>query len=93
MVLIRRNEGTTEPWEEVLGLPEEEAMTKVTPLGAAFVGPVGSSETLVADLTPGEYIAICFISAGTTVGEDGSFTEGAGQPHFMLGMQAEFIVT
>lgn len=93
MVLIRRNDGVTDAFEDILALPEEEAMTMVTPMGAAFVGQPGSQETLVADLTPGDYVAICFIPAGTTVADDGSFVEGAGQPHFMLGMRAEFTVT
>ena len=47
---------------------------------------------LIADLAPGDYIAVCMIPAGTTVADDGSFTEGTGEPHVMLGMSFEFTV-
>lgn len=92
LMLIRRNDDTADSWDELLSLPEDEAMEKATPIGSAWVGLPGSQETLVVDLVPGDYIAVCFIPQGTMVFEDG-YTEGTGPPHFMLGMRTEFTVT
>ena len=47
---------------------------------------------MVADLAPGEYIALCFIPVGTSMSHDGEFVEGTGAPHFTEGMQHEFTV-
>ncbi|MGH8897965.1 MAG: hypothetical protein ACRDZ4_13330 [Egibacteraceae bacterium] len=53
MVLLRRNEGVTEPLQELLALPDDQAMTKM-----AFVA--------VAKLQPGDYAMVCFIGTGST---------------------------
>ena len=92
LALMRKNDGVAESWEELLALPEEEAMSKVAQVGGAFAATKGSSGLLIADLTPGEYIAICFIPVGTSMGDDGEFVEGTGAPHFTEGMQHEFTV-
>jgi hypothetical protein len=90
-LLVRRNDGTTEPVEELVALPEEEALALVTPVGTA--GPVvaGEGDHAVVDLTPGEYIAVCVIPTGM-VAFDGPPPEGAA-PHAMSGMTAEFTVS
>lgn len=90
IALLRKNEGVTESAEELLALPEEEALQKATFLGVAFAPP-GSSEYQVADLEPGEYIALCFIPQGT-VSEDTPPSPDA-PPHFTLGMVHEFTVS
>jgi hypothetical protein len=92
IAIMRRNDGVSESFEELLGLPEEEAMAKVTPIGGTFAPTTGSSALLVGDFAPGDYIAICFIPSGTMVA-DGEMTEGTGAPHFVHGMQHEFSVT
>ncbi|MDP2290725.1 MAG: hypothetical protein Q8M22_06015 [Actinomycetota bacterium] len=74
MVLFKRNEGVTQPLEELLELPEEELMSKVTFTGVAFGGP-GTTNYVAMDLEPGTYFLLCFIPQG----EDGP-------PHFMGGM-------
>lgn len=94
ILLMRRNEGVTEGFAELLGLPEEEAMTKVTMVGAEFAEPGGSGTTFVR-LDPGAYAILCFIPVGATPEnlpalESGEF-EG-GPPHFTLGMLAELTV-
>ncbi len=92
IVVFRRMEGVTEPFEELLSLPEEEAMSKVAFVGAALAPSNGSSGLLIGDFEPGDYIAICFVPVGTSsVG--GEMTEGTGEPHFMHGMQQEFTVS
>lgn len=95
MALMRLNDDTTESVEELLQLPEEEAMTKVTPAGHAFAFPETGDITFV-DLQPGNYVVACFIPVGTTPDkleelEDGG--EPGGPPHAFEGMVAEFTVT
>lgn len=92
MVIGTKNAGTTESWQDLLKLPEETAMTKVTMLGGVQVPAVGSVALLVVDLKPGDYAALCFVSMGTSVGSDGSVTQGTGVPHAMSGMVKEFTV-
>lgn len=93
IIVVRRLEGVTEPWEALLALPEEEVETKVEFLGAAFAPSSGSQGLLTGEFVPGDYLALCFVPEGTAVADDGSMTEGAGTPHFMHGMQQEFTVT
>jgi hypothetical protein len=87
LAIARKNDGVTESFEELLALPEEEALTKITPVTQGFAG-VGETGYATGVLEPGEHIAVCFIPQGTT-GE----TEGTGQPHAMLGMTQEFTVS
>lgn len=92
LVIVRKNDGVDADLEELLALPEEEAETMTTYVGGTFVGEPGASSVLVTNLGSGNYIAVCNIPAGTTVAEDGSFTEGTGQSHAELGMNFEFTV-
>ena len=98
VLLMRKNDGVTESFEELLALPEDEAMTKVTMAGAAF-GPPGEESHGVANLEPGEYLAICFLPEGATPelmeqmeGPESSLPPEAGPPHFTHGMLFEFTV-
>ncbi|HET6391473.1 MAG TPA: hypothetical protein VFG13_01490 [Blastococcus sp.] len=84
--LARINDDVTISVEELLALPEEQAMTMVTFTGGAFAEP-GAADTTFLELEPGRYAAVCFIPEGTT-----HDTEGSGPPHFALGMLAEFTV-
>lgn len=87
LALMRKNDGTTESAQELLELPEEEAMQKVTFVGATFAEPGGSAYT-VTQLETGDYIAICFIPTGSS----DENPEGTGPPHFVQGMVTEFTV-
>lgn len=82
MILLRKADGVEMAWDELIELPEEEAMEMVEFKGAAFAPPGGESGTLT-ELTPGDYAMICFIPVGG--GEDGP-------PHFTEGMIHEFTV-
>jgi len=82
--LARVNDDVTMSVEELLQLPEGEADTMIQFAGAAFAEP-GESDTTFLRLDPGRYGAVCFIPEGTT-----HDAEGAGPPHFTLGMFAEF---
>lgn len=85
-ILLRKKDGVTESVEELLALPEEEAMTKATFVNAGFAD-AGGDGALIAKLEPGDYVYACFIPVGT-VGE----AEGDGPPHAIEGMAGEFTV-
>jgi hypothetical protein len=90
LILLRKGEGVTLTPEELLAMPEEEAMAQAEMVGSpAFAAP-GDTAYTVKDLEPGEYIAICFIPTGMT-GVDGPPPEGP--PHAVHGMHAELTVT
>lgn len=82
MVIVRKKPGVTESTDELLALPEEEAMAKVEDVASTFAPP-GQTSGVLADLTPGSYIMICPIPVE---GKDGN------PPHFVKGMLAEFTV-
>jgi hypothetical protein len=65
IILVRKNDGVTASAEELLALPEDEALAQVQMVGMAFAAP-GETGHTVADLAPGDYIAVCFIPEGTT---------------------------
>ena len=90
LLVLRRNEGTDQPVEELLALPEEQATELVTPTGEPAFAPPGGSEQVVHDLEAGDYIAVCFIPTGTT-SEDAPPSPDAA-PHVAHGMVAEFTV-
>ncbi len=93
MVVVRINDDVTETLEELLALPEEEALTKVQFAGVMFSAQ-GGTDTETIEMAPGRYAALCFIPVGTT---DMSALESeeapSGPPHFTAGMQAEFTVS
>jgi hypothetical protein len=88
IVLLKKNEGVTESFQELLELPEDEVFANIEILGAAFAGP-GESSGVVTELVPGEYLAICFFPVGTTSLD----VEPEGAPHHTEGMLHEFTVT
>jgi uncharacterized cupredoxin-like copper-binding protein len=93
MVVFRINDGVTETVAQLLALPEEEAFEKVEFAGATF-GVQGETDIETFELTPGRYVALCFVPTGTIeVETDESEIVEPGPPHFTEGMQAEFTVT
>jgi len=91
VLLMRVNDGVDLGAHEILELPDDEAMSKATPVAAAFSarGELGHT---VTDLEPGRYIAVCFIPVGMTPASMESGEEPQGEPHFMHGMMQEFEV-
>lgn len=86
-VVFKKNEGVEQSATELLQLPQEEAMTMAQFTAAAFAPP-GESDSVVAELEPGDYFVTCFIPVGAS--EENP--EGSGPPHFMEGMVTEFTV-
>ena len=104
IVLLSKNPGVTESWDQILALPEAEGMTKATPQSFTFAAQ-GDTEYSVVDLPAGDYVAVCFIPQGTTgeetTPETTDTTTAAGAttttevekpPHFVLGMKKELTV-
>jgi hypothetical protein len=95
LVLVKKNDSTTETFDQLLELPEEQAQKKTTTVASAFAEP-GGTDYAVVDLEPGEYLAVCFIPVGFTpeaaAAAETSGTEPSGPPHFTEGMRAEFTV-
>lgn len=92
IALMKRKDGVTEDWDAILALPQEEAQAKVDFTGGGFVPRSGSQSLVVLDFTAGEYVAVCFVPVGSTIGEDGTEHEGDGPPHMVQGMRQEFTV-
>lgn len=92
MAVMRKAEGVTQSWEEILALPQEEAEALVLQVGGAFAPTNGAKGLALLELVPGDYVVACFVPTGTTMTADGEFTEGTGAPHFMAGMVKEFKV-
>jgi uncharacterized cupredoxin-like copper-binding protein len=100
MVVVRKNEGITESFEELLALPEDEAFSKVTMVGVAMAEPGQTAPETVAATEVGEYLMVCFIPQGTKTlpsqAPDASGPPeglGDGPPHFTLGMLTEFSIS
>ena len=87
VAIVRKNDGVTKSFTELLKLPEDQAMKNIEIKGMTYV-EAGKAGTGYADLDPGEYLAICFIPKGASEAKP----DGDGPPHFMLGMQQEFTV-
>jgi hypothetical protein len=89
LVVFKKNDGVTESFEEIFALGEEEAGELVTEFGGGFAPPGGSSGALFELTEPGEYVAVCFVSVGSTPENE----EADGPPHFTQGMLTEFTVS
>ena len=92
MVVLRRNAGVAETFDELLKLPQDQAMKLVAVVGGVQAAPGEAvPQPVVAD-QPGEYALICFIPQGTTAAPSAGASLPAGPPHFILGMLATFTV-
>ena len=105
MILLRKKTTTTESFDQILALGaenQEEAEEKVDEAGAVFAfpatagGPQAVDSSVLLDLTPGQYVAVCFIPVGLTPAAaeaaQQSGQEPEGPPHFTRGMKTEFTV-
>jgi plastocyanin len=96
LVLVRKNPDVTLSFEELLELPEDQALNQVAFLGQVAANPGETASGTVTADAPGDYLAICFVPQGLTelpegsLGPDASLPAGA--PHFTLGMRQEFTV-
>jgi hypothetical protein len=88
LLVMRRADGESASFEELLSLGEEEAAGRIEFVGAAFAASEGDESVAYLDLTPGDYVAVCFVPVGG--GED----EGPDTvTHHDEGMVHEFTVS
>ena len=96
MAVFRINDDVELSLQELLALPEEEAMEAVQNVGHAIAMPGETAEDLVTVEEAGNYGMICFIPVGTTEMPEGppgeSSEEPSGPPHFTVGMLKAFTV-
>jgi len=96
LVLVRKNADVTESWDDILKLPDDQALSKVTLVGNLMAEPGKDAEGTVTADQAGDYLMICFVPKGITELPTGSpdpnATPPAGEPHFLLGMRHEVIV-
>ena len=98
MVIFRKKDGETMTFDQILAIEDEaEAETHVDFVGATFGEPNDPEDLYaIADVTPGDYIMVCFVPVGSTpdavkAAEDAN-QEIEGPPHVQQGMRAEFKV-
>ncbi len=96
MVIFRRNDGTTESFDEILALPEGQTTGKAAFFTATDAQPGQEGAYTLANLTPGHYAIICFLPVGSTPEAERATAAGgppiAGEPHWRRGMKTEFTV-
>ena len=71
MAIMRKADGVTQSWDEILALPQEEAEALVEQVGGTFAPRNGTQGLAVVELTPGEYVVVCFVPTGTSMSADG----------------------
>lgn len=96
LLVVRLGDEVSETAGELAARTEDEVMSQSEPVGAAFASP-GSQGYGTMNLTPGRYLALCFIPVGVTpdaleaAGPGGPPTDGPS--HASQGMVAEFEVS
>jgi len=91
MLFVRVNDDTTETTDELLALPEEEAMAKTSMQGGVFALP-GATGRSTVKLPAGRYLVICAIPLGLTPEAASSGSIPDGPPHFTQGMVHEITI-
>ena len=98
LVILRKNQGVTESFQQLLQLPEEQARQKTTSVGGVEPIKPGEDGYSVATLEPGQYLAACFLPVGATPAlfqqvEAGQAQPPEAPPHAVAqGMRTEFTV-
>lgn len=96
MVVVKRNEGVPDSFEDILEMPEQEALLLVSIVGGAIAEPGETAEETVTVEEAGDYLMVCFVPVGMTAlpspGESMASDAPTGPPHFTRGMLAEFTV-
>jgi hypothetical protein len=86
-LIVRINDGVTQPFTALLDLPPDQRMQTAAALGSVEVDP-GQVGTLFLRLAPGRYGVGDFLSQGSTSLD----APGSGDPHYRLGLHGEFTV-
>jgi plastocyanin len=95
LVAVRRNDDVTMSFQELLALPQEEALSMVSIAGGVTANPGETADATVTLAEPGTYALLCFVPVGMTeIPEslDPNASLPTGAPHFTQGMIAEVTV-
>jgi hypothetical protein len=96
MVVFKKNDDVAETFDQILALPDAEAMKRVSFVAADEGMPKEEGIYAVADLKAGRYAMICFYPVGSTpeavAAARASGKPIQGDPHWKKGMKAEFTV-
>lgn len=92
MVVLRKNDNVTEPFDQIFSLPRDEAEKKVQPFGGYFARP-GGRDVRIVNLAPGNYVLACFVALGSKPEALDAGQKPDGPPHVTRGMKREFVVT
>ena len=87
VLIVRIDDGVTEPFSTLLDLPPDQRMQTAAALGSIEVDP-GQVGTLFLRLAPGRYGVGDFLSQGSTSLD----APGSRDPHYLLGLHGEFTV-
>ena len=87
-LILRRNDGVTDDFADILALPMEQAQTKATVVGSTFAPSLAQPGVGSFDLEPGDYTLVCFVPQGASP----EHPDGTGPAHAELGMVHEFRV-
>ena len=100
MVVVRKKDGVTESFQDLLALPEEEVFAKIDMVGVIMAEKGQTGPDMVTASAPGAYLMICFIPQGTKTlpSQDPNASGpptglGDGPPHMALGMLREFSIS
>jgi plastocyanin len=99
LIVVRRNDGVTKTWDELLQMSDDESSQYVTFVGGpdpliAAPGETAAGTIVIAQT--GDYFAVCFVPQGSVPGPSpapGASVFAQGQPHFMLGMRQDLTGT
>ena len=97
MLVVRKNDGVTKTWDELLAMDGNEADQYVTYVDPLVAAPGTTAQGNIVISHTGEYFVVCFVTQGTTSFEQMSASPAPGAspgvPHFMLGMRQTFTGT
>lgn len=65
MVIVRKNDGVTQPFEELLQLPEDQVPQYITVVGQTMAAPGDAAGAGLQVTQEGDYLVLCFIPQGT----------------------------
>jgi hypothetical protein len=88
--VFRKADGVTTSAAELLALPEDQLAGQAEMVGTGEYADPADDGYFVADLTPGDYFAACFVPVGATA--DAAPPAPGGPHHYDEGMVTEFTV-
>jgi len=97
MMILKKKDGVTESFDDIVKLSEEEGKKKVDRVGSIDPQKPGDTNYAVVKLEKGEYLVACFLPKGSTPElfakvDSGEAQPPDGPPHAALGMRVAITV-